>query len=126
MTITGPRCVIITSVDGVNDAQIKRRFIQTSVSEDSEKNLLEKLEIAQEIVFEDKDIRDDQRTRIAQAGIDIIFSTRDVVFEIEHEARELIKHLNILFVKVGYGITNIKQFFTLSQCSARWKRFHRG
>ncbi|MGZ4929321.1 MAG: hypothetical protein ACXV76_13795, partial [Halobacteriota archaeon] len=90
MTIAGPRCVITTSVEGVNDAQVKRRFIHTSVSDDSEDNVLDKLSIAQEIVFEEKDIRDDPRTAVAQAGIDLVFTTGGVTFEtMDMETRRL-------------------------------------
>ncbi|MGZ7131660.1 MAG: hypothetical protein ACXVIX_10990 [Halobacteriota archaeon] len=127
MTIVGPRCVITTSVEGVNDAQIKRRFIHTSVSDDSKDNVLDKLAIAQEIVFEEKDIRDDLRTAVARAGIDLVFTTGGVTFEtMNTETRRLLERLNVLFSQAGYSITNIKQFFTLCQCSALWKRFQRG
>jgi hypothetical protein len=127
MTITGPRCVVTTSVEGVNDAQVKRRFIHTSVSDDSEKNQLAKLQLVANLLIDEKNIRDDPRLMIAQAGIDLIFSTQGVVFEkIGSDAEELLKYLGVLFLRAGYGITNIKQFYTLCQCSALWKRFERG
>lgn len=119
MTITGPRCVITTSVEGVNDPQVKRRFIHTSVSTDTIENKLEKLKTAEKLLLGEKDIRDDPRLGIVHAGIDLIFSANDVVFEkVESEAEQLLKHLNEVFVRFGYGITNVKQFYTLCQCSA--------
>jgi putative DNA primase/helicase len=127
MTITGPRCVITTSVEGVNDPQVKRRFIHTSVSNDTIENKLEKLKTAEKLLLGEKDIRDDPRLSIVHAGIELIFSANDVVFEkMDSEAEQLLKHLNEVFVRSGYGITNIKQFYTLCQCSALWKRFERG
>jgi hypothetical protein len=126
MTITGSRCVITTSVEGVNDTQVKRRFIHTSVNDDAD-NQLEKLELVEELLIEEKNIHDDERLKIAQAGIDLIFSTRGLVFDtIDSDAERLLKYLDVLFLEAGYGITNIKQFFTLCQCSALWKRFARG
>lgn len=127
MTITGARCVITTSVEGVNDPQVKRRFIHTSVSNDTIENKLEKLRTAEKLLLGEKDIRDDPRLGIVHAGIELIFSAEDVVFEkMDSEAEHLLKHLNEVFVRSGYGITNIKQFYTLCQCSALWKRFERG
>jgi hypothetical protein len=127
MTITGPRCVITTSVEGVNDPQVKRRFIHTSVSNDTIENKLEKLKTAEKLLLGEKDIRDDPRLGIVHAGMELIFSTNDVVFEkMDSEAEQLLKRLNEIFVRFGYGITNIKQFYTLCQCSALWKRFERG
>jgi hypothetical protein len=127
MTIHGPRCVIVTSVDGINDPQVKRRFIHTSVSSDTPANKRLKLVVAQRIMMDELDMRDDPRTPVARAGIDLIFSTNSVVFEdIEPEAKKLITALNQAFTDAGYGITNIKQFYTLSICSALWNRFCRG
>ena len=127
MTITGPRCVIITSVEGVNDAQVKRRFIHGSVSDDSLANKEKKLRLIEQLLKDHKDIRDDPRLAIAQAGLDLIFSTAAVVFEqIEVEAWLLIQDLNALFLEAGYGLTSIKQFFSLCECIALWKRFNRG
>ncbi len=127
MTVTGPRCVITTSVEGVNDPQVKRRFIHGSVSEDTLENKETKLRLIETLLNERKDIEDDPRLKIARAGIDLIFSTQDVVFEqTDFEAWELIKELNALFLAAGYGITSIKQFFTLCECLAIWKRFERG
>ena len=127
MTITGPRCVITTSVEGVNDPQVKRRFIHTSVSTDTIENKLEKLKTAEKLLLEEKDIRDDPRLGIVHAGIELIFAADGVVFEkMDSEAEQLLKQLNEIFVRSGYGITNIKQFYTLCQCSALWKRFERG
>jgi hypothetical protein len=127
MTITGPRCVITTSVEGVNDAQVKRRFIHGSVSEDTLENKEKKLELIETLLKGHKDIRDDPRLPIAQAGIDLIFSTQAVVFEeVEDDAWALIQELNALFLEAGYGLTSIKQFFSLCECIALWKRFNRG
>ena len=127
MTITGPRSVITTSVEGVNDPQVKRRFIHGSVSEDTPENKETKLRLIETLLNERKDIEDDLRLNIARAGIDLIFSTQAVVFEdTDAEAWELIKELNALFLAAGYGITSIKQFFTLCECLALWKRFERG
>ena len=127
MTITGPRCVIITSVEGVNDEQVKRRFIHGSVSEDTQENKELKLALIETLLLERKDIEDDERLKVARAGIDLIFSTEYVVFEpLEFEVRALIKELDALFLEAGYGITSIKQFFTLCECLALWKRYSRG
>lgn len=127
MTIRGPRCVIITSVEGVNDEQVKRRFIHGSVSEDTQENKEAKLQIIKRLQRERKDIRDDPRLKIARAGIDLIFSTDNMPFETTgYEAQELIDELADLFNRAGYGITNIKQFNTLCECIALWKRFARG
>jgi hypothetical protein len=127
MTITGPRSVITTSVEGVNDPQVKRRFIHGSVSEDTLENKETKLRLIETLLNERKDIEDDPRLKIARAGIDLIFSTEGLVFEdTDAEAWELIKELNALFLAAGYGITSIKQFFTLCECLALWKRFERG
>jgi len=126
MTITGPRCVIITSVEGVNDEQVKRRFIHGSVSADSLENKEKKLALIETLLKGHKDIRDDDRLPIAQAGIDLIFATQAVVFEqIDEDAWGLIQELNSLFLEAGYGITSIKQFFSLCECIALWKRFSR-
>lgn len=126
MTITGPRCVVITSVEGVNDEQVKRRFIHGSVSADSQDNKEKKLALIETLLKDHKDIRDDERLPIAQAGIDFIFSTDAVVFEpVDDEAWGLIQELDALFLEAGYGITNIKQFFSLCECIALWKRFSR-
>ena len=126
MTITGPRCVIITSVEGVNDEQVKRRFIHGSVSADSLENKEKKLALIETLLKGHKDIRDDDRLPIAQAGIDLIFATQTVVFEqIDEDAWGLIQELNSLFLEAGYGITSIKQFFSLCECIALWKRFSR-
>jgi len=127
MTITGPRCVITASVEGINDVQLKRRFIHGSVSEDTVEARKEKLELVQELLFEEKSIREDLRRPRIHAGIDILFSARDVDFiEPEPRTRALIEALNSIFDAAGYGITNIKQFFTLCQCAAVWNRFARG
>lgn len=127
MTITGPRCVIITSVEGVNDEQVKRRFIHGSVSEDTLDNKEKKLALIEQLFKDHKDIRDDPRLKIAQGGLDLIFSTAAVVFEpIDDEAWALIQELNALFIDAGYGLTSIKQFSSLCECIAIWKRFHRG
>jgi hypothetical protein len=127
MTIRGPRCVIVTSVDGINDSQVKRRFIHTSVSPDTPANKQLKLAIAQQIMMDELDMRDDPRTAVARAGIDLMFSTEGVVFEdIEPEAKQLVTALNQAFTGAGYGITNVKQFYTLCLCSALWNRFYRG
>jgi hypothetical protein len=127
MTIRGPRCVIITSVEGVNDEQIKRRFIHGSVSEDSAENKEAKLKLIEKLLSERKDINDDPRLAVARAGIDLIFATQDVVFEKpDFEAWELVKELNALFLEAGYGLTSIKQFYTLCECLALWKRYERG
>src|SRR5665647_418190 len=128
MTITGPRCVITTSVEGVKDEQVKRRFIHTSVSEDSADNKLEKLKLIQGVLLGEKDIRDDPRVKVACAGIDLIFanSAGGVVFEpFTDETTALLTYLNELFLRFRYSITNIKQYFTLCQCLALWKRFER-
>jgi hypothetical protein len=127
MTIRGPRCVIITSVEGVNDEQVKRRFIHGSVSEDTQENKEVKLRLIKRLQRERKDIRDDPRLKIARAGIDLIFSTENAPFQTTgYEAQELIDELADLFNGAGYGITNIKQFNTLCECIALWKRFSRG
>lgn len=128
MTITGPRCVITASVEGVNDTQLKRRFIHGTVSDDTEASRLEKLELVQELLFDEKNIREDPRRAMIHAGIDLLFSTHDVEFiaEPEPETRALIEALNLKFNEAGYGITNIKQFYTLCQCAAVWNRFNRG
>jgi hypothetical protein len=127
LTLRGPRCVVVTSVDGINDPQIKRRFIHSSISEDSLENKKKKLEVAQYIMLNEADIRDDPRIKIAHAGINLIFSTDGLVFEdIEPRTKELIAKLNQEFVAAGYSITNLKQFFSLCQCSAIWNRFNRG
>jgi hypothetical protein len=126
MTITGHRCVIITSVEGVNDDQVKRRFIHGSVSDDSLDDKKTKLKLIESLLKDRKDIHDDPRLKIAQAGIDLIFSTKAVIFEpTEDEAWGLIQELNDLFLEAGYGITSIKQFFSLCECIALWKRFYR-
>lgn len=36
------------------------------------------------------------------------------------------KYLDNVFLMAGYSLTNIKQFFTLTECSAIWNRFVRG
>lgn len=127
MTITGPRCVIITSVEGVNDDQVKRRFIHGSVNDDSLDDKKTKLKLIESLLKDRKDIRDDPRLQIAQAGIDLVFSTKAVIFEpTEDDAWALIQELNDLFLEAGYGITSIKQFFSLCECIALWKRFYRG
>ena len=126
MTITGARCVIITSVDGVNDTQVKRRFIHGSISEDSVENKETKLNLINKLLKDRKDIRDDPRLSIARAGLDLIYSTKDVVFEpVEDEAWALYDELSALFLEAGYGLTSIKQFFSLCECLALWKRFSR-
>ncbi len=127
MTIAGPRCVITTSVEGVKDTQVKRRFIHASVSPDALENKLEKLALVEEILLEQKDIRKDPRLKVAQAGINILFSTNDVDFRpIQKDALKLLKYLDNVFLKAGYSLTNIKQFFTLAECSAEWNRLVRG
>ena len=127
MTITGARCVITTSVEGVKDTQVKRRFIHASVSADSLENKLEKLALIEEILVEQKDIRNDPRVTMIRAGLDILFSTHDVEFRpIQKEALNLLKYLDHVFLNAGYSLTNIKQFFTLAECSALWNRFVRG
>ncbi len=127
MTITGPRCVIITSVEGVNDEQVKRRFIHGSVSDDTLDNKERKIDLMERLQREHKDIHDDPRLPIAQAGLDLIFSTHGVIFErVDDETWGLIQELDALFIGAGYGLTNIKQFFALCECIALWKRFNRG
>lgn len=127
MTITGPRCVIITSVEGVNDEQVKRRFIHGSVSDDTIENKEKKLALIQKLFRDHKDILDDPRLPIARAGLDLVFSTKAVVFEdVDLEAWVLLEELNSLFLEAGYGLTSIKQFESLCECLALWKRFQRG
>lgn len=127
MTIRGPRCVITASVDGINDTQLKRRFIHGSVSDETEDALEEKLELVEELLFENRNIKDDPRLPVIHAGFDILCSTEDMEFKtVQRETYDLIKTLNWVFSDAGYGITNIKQFFTLCQCAAVWKRFARG
>ncbi len=127
MTITGPRCVIITSVEGVNDEQVKRRFIHGSVSEDTLDNKEKKLALIEALFRGHKDIRDDPRLRVAQAGLNLVFATAAVVFEqVEDEAWALMQELDALFIDAGYGMTSIKQFAALCECIALWKRFNRG
>lgn len=127
MTIRGPRCVVVTSVDGINDPQIKRRFIHSSISADTLENKKEKLKVAEYIMLNEADIRDDPRLKIAHAGINLIFSTDGLVFDdLEPRTVELIEKLNQAFLNAGYSITNLKQFFSICQCSAVWNRFNRG
>ena len=127
MTIRGPRCVITASVDGINDTQLKRRFIHGSVADETEDALEEKLELVEELLFENRNIKDDPRLPVIHAGFDILCSTEDMEFKtVQREAYDLIKTLNRVFSDAGYGITNVKQFFTLCQCAAVWKRFARG
>lgn len=127
MTIRGPRCVITASVDGINDTQLKRRFIHGSVADETEDALEEKLELVEELLFENRNIMDDPRLPVIHAGFDILCATDDMEFRtVQREAYDLIKTLNRVFSDAGYGITNIKQFFTLCQCAAVWKRFARG
>jgi hypothetical protein len=54
MTITGPRSVITTSVEGVNDPQVKRRFIHGSVSEDTLENKETKLRLLRRFLMSAK------------------------------------------------------------------------
>lgn len=126
MTIRGPRCVIITSVDGVNDEQVKRRFIHGSVCDNGDENRNKKMRLIESLLKDRKDIRDDPRLAIARAGLDFIFSTKAVIFEpVDDEAWALIEELDDLFLDAEYGITSITQFFSLCECIALWKRFAR-
>jgi hypothetical protein len=127
MTIWGPRCVITASVEGVNDPQLKRRFIHGSMSDETDAARLEKLELVEELLFEERNIKDDLRLPMIHAGFDILFTAGDTEFRPpEREAYKLIKALNRVFDEAGYGITNIKQFYTVCQCAAVWNRFARG
>jgi hypothetical protein len=51
------------------------------VSDDTFDNQQEKLELVEALLIEEKNIRDDPRLTIAQAGIDLIFSSRGVKYE---------------------------------------------
>ena len=81
MTIRGARCIVATSVDRINDAKVKRRFIHTSVSGDSEAKAAKKLAVTESLMFNESNLRDDPKTPIARADINLIFSTDGVVCE---------------------------------------------
>lgn len=126
MTIRGARSVVITSVDGINDAQVKRRFIHASVSSDDKENVSQKAEIAHRLMVNNLDMRDDPLTPTARAGIDLVFSTRGLVFEkMKPQTEALLTKLEKAFLEAGYGLTNVKQFYALAQCLAIWSRFRR-
>jgi hypothetical protein len=128
MTIRGPRCVITASVDGINDTQLKRRFIHGSISDETDEARAEKLELVEELLFEERNIKEDLRLPTIHAGFDILFVTEDLppLIPVDADSHDLIKALNRVFDAAGYGITNIKQFYTICQCAAIWNRFARG
>ena len=126
MEITGPRCVWTTSVNGVDDDQVKRRFIHVSVSQDTEANKLKKIGLITQNLLDQADIESDERTAVAQAGFSILFGGEAIEFyQIDPKAARLIQTLNRKFILSGYSTTSINQFFSLCECAAVEKRFYR-
>ena len=130
-SLQGPRQVIVLSVRGIAETdtnEIKNRFLQAPIETRDDDSTLARNKQLLVNLKRGTDVRDDPRTPIVTAALDILYHNGlNVVFEAPtDEACKLLDALVALFTKTGFNATQIGQFYSLCECAAFQKRYFRG
>ncbi|MGZ7124296.1 MAG: hypothetical protein ACXVIT_12385, partial [Halobacteriota archaeon] len=129
MKVRGARSVWMTSVHGINDAQVLRRFVHCSVDKETDDLKRDKAQFITDNFIRHRSIRSDSRLAVVHEATRLLWSHPDrVTFaEPSAEARELMTYLASHFAaKAGYSTTSTSQFYTLCEVTAYEKRFQQG
>jgi hypothetical protein len=131
LKIEGPRCVMTTSVTGIqNDAgkQVLNRFVQTPLDEPTERGTAAKLEMVADHDLNERSIDKDPRLPVLKRALELLYSDGYSVAAIppSNAVRKLVKAIDGQLHKDGFNITQIRDFHTFSLNAAFEKRFARG
>jgi hypothetical protein len=131
LKIEGPRCVMTTSVTGIqNDAgkQVLNRFVQTPLDEPTEQGTAAKLEMVADHDLNERSIDKDPRLPVLKRALELLYSDGYNVAAIppSNAVRKLVKAIDGQLHKDGFNITQIRDFHTFSLNAAFEKRFARG
>jgi hypothetical protein len=130
LTVTGPRAMWITSVSGVADDQIQRRFVHARIADQTKEEKKRKLKMVFNNTVDDQHIKNDPRRPVAQAMYGFQFRLRPTgTVEQQKPHRDILQTWEQIVEELsdaGYKTTAVKQFMTLCECGAYEKRFMRG
>lgn len=131
LKIEGPRCVMTTSVSGIqNDAgkQLLNRFVQTPLDEPTENGTKAKLEMVADRDLDERSIETDPRTPVLKRALELLYADGYNVSTIppSNDVRGLIKAIDTQLYNDGFNITQIRGFHTFALNAAFEKRFARG
>ncbi|MFZ0012213.1 MAG: bifunctional DNA primase/polymerase [Halobacteriota archaeon] len=131
LKIEGPRCVMTTSVTGIqNDAgkQVLNRFIQTPLDEPTERGTAAKLEMVADSDLDESAIYNDERLPALKRALELLYAEgyRVVVVPPSDRVRKLTKEIDRRLAEDGFNITQIRGFHTFALNGAFEKRFARG
>jgi hypothetical protein len=131
LKIEGPRCVMITSVTGIqNDAgrQVLNRFIQTPLDEQTKTSTEAKLEMVADSDLNESAIQKDERLPVLKRALELLYadSYNIVIIPPSDAVRRLTKEIDKRLAEDGFNITQIRGFHTFALNGAFEKRFARG
>lgn len=126
LEIRGPRALWITSVKAVGDEQIRRRFINSEITSNSDEDRQRKAETITRNILNQATVDDDPRTRIAQAGYNLLYASQPEFTPVDNETAVLLEGLILALAENGYSPTQLKQLYSLAECAAVEKQFARG
>ena len=131
LKIEGPRCVMTTSVTGIqNDAgkQILNRFVQTPLDEPTERSTAAKLEMVADHDLNERAIDNDPRLLVLKRTLELLYADGYNVVAIppSNAVQTLVKAIDKQLEKDGFNITQIRDFHTFALNAAFEKRFSRG
>ena len=131
LKIEGPRCVMITSVTGIqNDAgrQVLNRFIQTPLDEQTDTSTTAKLEMVADRDLDESAIYKDERLLVLKRALELLYADgyNIEVIRPSDAVRRLTKEIDKRLVEDGFNITQIRDFHTFALNGAFEKRFARG
>jgi hypothetical protein len=126
LTLQGARCVLCASVNPVKDDQVRRRFIPICIQKETDWLKAKKATLASANELAERSIENDDRTKTARAGFELLLNVKDQWHETSDEVKARIEELSLFFSSNDLSISRIKQFVTLCQVWAVEKRFERG
>jgi hypothetical protein len=131
LKIEGPRCVMLTSVTGIqNDAgrQVLNRFVQTPLDEQTKTSTEAKLEMVADRDLDESAIQNDNRLPVLKRALELLYADgyNVVVVPPSDHVRKLTKAIDKQLAEDGFNITQIRGFHTLALNGAFEKRFARG
>jgi hypothetical protein len=125
LTVQGPRAIWVSSVAGIDDEQVYRRFLHVKVGDNSKGSRMRKTDVITDNLIMQKSIDQDPEINIAKAGFDLLFESHPTFQGMSNETAGLVREVNIGLTEADYSPSQLKQLYALAECSAVEHQFQR-
>jgi hypothetical protein len=131
LRVLGQRALWIASVSGPKSnqediSQVNRRFINNIIDVDTDQKRKDKIRAVTSSVVNQKNLKDDPRTPIAQAGFELLFASEPVFEMMSNDVAQMVEDLFTMLDSNKYDPSQWKQVSALAECAAVEKQFQRG